>query len=172
MKELSDEKRMLVAFVLMIFVLFIWGRVYKPPVVQPPAKNATAAESGAAASSAGTAATAGNSAAGTMAARTELPTGAVEASAEKTIVVESPLYRVELSNRGAAVRSWKLKKYLNDSKPPTPLELVNEEAAQEFGEWPLSLSLDDAQLETQANSGLYQVKAAQLRVNPPPPRHS
>ncbi|MGB9403333.1 MAG: membrane protein insertase YidC [Candidatus Acidiferrales bacterium] len=169
MKELSDEKRMLVAFVLMIFVLFIWGRVYKPPVVQPPAKNATAAETGAAASSAGTAATAGNSAAGTMAARTELPTGAVEASAEKTIVVESPLYRVELSNRGAAVRSWKLKKYLNDSKPPTPLELVNEEAAQEFGEWPLSLSLDDAQLETQANSGLYQVKAAQLRVNPPTP---
>ncbi len=36
---------------------------------------------------------------------------------ERTIVVENDLYRVEFSNRGAVVKSWQLKKYLDDSKP-------------------------------------------------------
>ena len=44
---------------------------------------------------------------------------------EKFITVESALYRVELSNHGAVVRSWKLKKYFDDQNPPRPLDLVN-----------------------------------------------
>ena len=81
---------------------------------------------------------------------------AIEASQERIIVVESPLYRVELSNRGGVVRSWKLKSYSDDQKPPHPLELVNADSSQQLG-WPFSLLLFDEHLESQANSGLYDV---------------
>ena len=98
------------------------------------------------------------SAAGTMAARTT-PTGAIEASDEETIVIESPLYRVEMSNRGATVHSWKLKKYLNDRSRPRRSNSSTQPRRSNSSEWPLSLSLDDPQLESKANTGLYQVSS-------------
>ncbi len=81
----------------------------------------------------------------------------VEASEEKTVVVQSPLYRVELSNRGGVVKTWQLNKYMDDQKPPQPLDLVNDSVAQELG-WPFSLVLADPQLEAKANSGLYEIE--------------
>ena len=52
----------------------------------------------------------------------------------------------------AVVRSWKLKKYFDDQKPPHPLDLVDPSASQQLG-WPFSLMLPDAQLESEANCG-------------------
>ena len=63
-------------------------------------------------------------------------------------MVENDLYRVEFSNRGAVVKSWQLKKYLDDSKPQRVLDVVHPEAAQQTGGWPFALVLDDEQLET------------------------
>jgi YidC/Oxa1 family membrane protein insertase len=80
----------------------------------------------------------------------------IQAAEEKSVVVESPLYLVELSNRGGVVRSWKLKKYSDDQKPAHLLDLVNNSAAQQLG-WPFSLVLSDSQLEAKANSALYEV---------------
>jgi YidC/Oxa1 family membrane protein insertase len=91
---------------------------------------------------------------------------AVQASEEKIAAVDSTLYRVELSNRGGVVRSWKLKKYFDDQQPPQPLDLINTAAAQQLG-WPLSLMLSDPQLETQANSALYQVTVADVAKGVP-----
>ena len=90
----------------------------------------------------------------------------VQASAEKLIDIDSPLYHVQISNRGGVVRSWKLKKYLDDQTPPHPLELVNQDAAQQLG-WPFSLLLSDAQLQGQANTALYQVTPADESVSAP-----
>ena len=73
------------------------------------------------------------------------------------MVVRSPLYRVELSNRGGVVRSWKLKKYFDDQSPSAALDLVNTARRQQLG-WPFSLVLPDPQLEAEANSALYQVQ--------------
>jgi YidC/Oxa1 family membrane protein insertase len=80
----------------------------------------------------------------------------IQAAEEKSVVVESPLYLVELSNRGGVVRSWKLKKYSDDQKPAHLLDLVNNSAAQQLG-WPFSLVLSDSQLEAKANSALYEL---------------
>jgi YidC/Oxa1 family membrane protein insertase len=66
---------------------------------------------------------------------------------------------VEFSNRGAVVKSWQLKKYLDDSKPQRVLDVVHPEAAQQTGGWPFSLVLDDEQLQIAANNGLYQTDA-------------
>jgi len=145
MKELSDEKRMLLAFVLMIAILGIWSRFYKPPVVPPKPPSAAVAS-----------VATGNTAT-TQATPIAPPAGALQASDAETIVVESPVYRVELSNRGATAHSWRLQKYFDDENPPRPLELVNTAAAQQFDAWPLSVALDDPQLESKANAGLYQV---------------
>ena len=76
---------------------------------------------------------------------------AVEDSEEKNVVVQSALYRVELSNRGGVVKTWQLNKYFDDQKPPHPLDLVNDSVAQQLG-WPFSLVLTDPQLEAKANS--------------------
>ena len=82
------------------------------------------------------------------------------AAGEKDIVVESDLYRVELSNRGGVVRSWQLKKYTDGGNPPRVLDLVNADLAQQTDSWPLSLQLADAQQESAANQGLYVAKAS------------
>jgi YidC/Oxa1 family membrane protein insertase len=156
--EMNDQIRAVVFILLALLVLFTWGHFFKPPVPatqQTPAGTAQVAPAGGAASQASIAG------AGAPATATSKPAseGAVQATEEKTIVVESPLYRVEFSNRGAVVRSWKLKKYLTDQKPPRPLDLVNADAAKQLG-WPFSLVLTDKQLEAQANSGLYEASPA------------
>jgi YidC/Oxa1 family membrane protein insertase len=77
----------------------------------------------------------------------------VEAASEKDIVVENELYRITFTNRGAQVKSWILKKYKADDQK-TPLDLVNQNAASQFG-LPLSLFTYDAALKNKLNTALY-----------------
>lgn len=90
-----------------------------------------------------------------------------EAASEETITVESSLYRVELSNHGGVVHSWKLEKYRNNENPPKPLELVNPAAAQQLNAWPLSIRLDDPKLDAAANNGLYVVTSTSNDLHAP-----
>jgi YidC/Oxa1 family membrane protein insertase len=71
--------------------------------------------------------------------------------------VESGVYHVELSNKGAVAHKWILEKYTDESTPPRALDLVHADAAAQFGGWPLAVVMDDAQLESRANSALYEV---------------
>ena len=163
MNEMSDQIRAIVFVVLALVILFAWGHFYKPPVAPQP-QNAQNAVQDSTSQAPGTSV----ANAGAMSRQTERSAAAsattVQASEEKTVIVESPLYLVELSNRGGLVRSWKLKKYSDDEKPPHLLDLVNNSAAQQLG-WPFSLVLSDSQLgqmpskllEEKANSALYEV---------------
>ena len=160
MKELSDEKRMLLAFVLMVVILGVWTKFFKPPAPPPPSKQTSTAAGASTPSAAAIPAAA-------QATPIVPSAGAVEAGAEQNIEVKSELYSVELSNRGATVRSWKLNNYLDDQKPPKPLELVNTSAAQQLNAWPFSITLDDPQLESKANSVLYQVSAQGTALQAP-----
>jgi YidC/Oxa1 family membrane protein insertase len=81
--------------------------------------------------------------------------------------VEDDLYRVEFSNHGAMVKSWQLKKYVDDAKPPRVLDVVHPDAAQQTGGWPFAVALDDQQLETAANNGLYQISSAAQTLRAP-----
>jgi len=77
---------------------------------------------------------------------------AVQASAETSTIVENELYRVQFSNRGAQVTSWILKKYKDaDGKP---LDLVNKQAASQFG-YPLSLFTYDSGLKAKLAQALF-----------------
>jgi YidC/Oxa1 family membrane protein insertase len=94
------------------------------------------------------------------------PPAAVQAAGEVPVVVESSLYRVEISNRGGVIKSWKLKKHNDDQKPPQPLELVNVDSSAQLG-WPLSLVLSDTELESRANAALYQVTPSDSTATAP-----
>jgi len=54
----------------------------------------------------------------------ELSADQVVVAEEEIIVVETPLLRVELSNQGAAITSWELKKYLTQTEESAPVQLV------------------------------------------------
>jgi len=81
------------------------------------------------------------------------PSVARQAASETETVIESNLYRITFTNRGAQVKSWILKKFDNDSENG-PLDLVNSAAAAEHG-YPLSLWTYDEDLRGKMSSALY-----------------
>jgi len=113
---------------------------------------------------------------------------AVAGQAEKDIVVDTPLYRAVWSNKGAVLKSWKLKKYQTVSgtsiswnklpkliwaklkgKGASPqkeslkedLELVPT-LEGEIGRYPFSLGLEDAALMASLNGALFEASGAGL----------
>jgi YidC/Oxa1 family membrane protein insertase len=164
---MSDQTRGIIFVVIVIAVTFIWMHYFQPPV--PPPQNRTQVAGkpvpGGGSTQLPPAQSAGQTTA-SAAPATAPKIPVVQATAEKNIIVESALYRVELSNHGGVVRSWKLKKYFDDQKTPQPLDLVNSDVAQELG-WPLSLQLSDPQLEARANSALYDVTPGSEKLDAP-----
>ena len=154
-KEMSTEMRSLLAAVLCLLVIAGWSLIYKPP--QPPPAPPAAVNTNSLSPAAGTPST--YPPATPKAATSSAPIEMRAASAETSIVVESDLYHVEISNRGGVVRSWQLKKFTDDSKPPRTLDLVHPGAAQQSGSWPFSVALDDPQLEMAANGALFEITA-------------
>ncbi|MGB8474635.1 MAG: membrane protein insertase YidC [Candidatus Acidiferrum sp.] len=175
-KDLSSEMRILVASLLSMAVILLWIKFFAP---KPPANSPAANKPGITAPTAGNSAktAASNSASQSSPGTTSpgLPAGTATAisapnaaaappksdTQERTIVVENALYRVEISNRGGVVKSWQLKKYKDDAKPPRVLDVVHPLASAQIGGWPFAVVLDDAQLETQANSALYVAGVAE-----------
>lgn len=156
--ELSMEKRLLLAFGLMFVVLlsmpYIMGKL-QPPA---PAKKETkqAAQTPAPAPAAVAAQPAAMSAAAPAGAQP--PVGAAK---EETFVLETELYRVTLSNRGANVRSWILKKYKDQAGKP--LELTSAKAAPKTG-WPFSYWFNDRKPQVELDQALFLAKLSEDRL--------
>jgi YidC/Oxa1 family membrane protein insertase len=127
-KELSMEKRLLLAFVLMGAVLFTTPYFFQsanPPAKKtetvPPKSGTGATASDQKKTTAVAAVTEGNA---------EVPSvPAAAAQKEELFTVDTNVYRVTFSNKGAIVRSWLLKKYFTNGKP---LELINTSSTVEF----------------------------------------
>src|SRR5689334_23857604 len=146
-------------------VILLWAKYFGPkPSVQPPQANrpaqtapATPGSPTAVSPTTGSSKTLGAPATTAAAAPASVPR--ISDSQERTITIENNLYHVEISNQGAVVKSWKLKKYLDDAKPQRVLDLVHPETSQQTGGWPFALILDDEQLQNAANGGLYRAWA-------------
>src|SRR5580704_14380555 len=151
--------RSLIAAVLCLIVIAGWSLIYKPPQPPPAEKSAAVTTNSAtpplpAASPSTAVPAAGKSAAPAA------PVTMRAASAENSIVIESDLYHVEISNRGGVVRSWQLKQFTDDHKPPRTLDLVHADSAQASGSWPFSVALDDPQQEVNANNALFEITSS------------
>jgi YidC/Oxa1 family membrane protein insertase len=157
-KEMSTEMRSLLAAVLCLIVIAGWSMIYKPqqqPVV--PAKPATTTTSPV--TPAPGTSPAYPTSVGKVPASTA-PATMRAATSENSVVIESDLYRVEISNRGGVVRSWQLKKFTDDHKPPRVLDLVHADAAQQSGSWPFALALDDPQQEAAVDGALFEITSS------------
>ncbi len=165
---MSMETRLLIFFVLMGVILLGTQYLYKPPPAPPNATTNPAATAATAATQPPTPAKPDQLAPiptkppqSTPAPADNMP-GRVNASAEETRAVETSLYKVTFSNRGAVVQNWTLKAYKDhDGKP---LDLVNPRAA---GKVPAPMSLyTKTSLSTDPNNELFKIDSPDpLTVN-------
>ena len=149
-QELSTELRLLIAFALMGVVLFASPYFFKMFAPPPPAKTSAPQKTAAAVTPPPEAAPVP-----TPTETTEPPAPAAEqvaAQKEETFTVETDLYKVVFSNRGAVVKQWILKKYTDENGKL--LELVNTAAEPKVGA-PFSLIFDQRKPAVDLNSVLY-----------------
>jgi YidC/Oxa1 family membrane protein insertase len=146
-KELSMEARLLLAFGLMGLVLLATQYFMpsaKPPLAKQAAMQAQTQAPHSAAQTAGT--RAGKQAAALVVGM---------AQQRETRIVETDVFRVELSNEGATVRSWKLKRYKgSDGKP---VELTSAVGNAKAG-WPFSYVYPRSHPSVDLNRALFSVK--------------
>src|SRR5437667_1233089 len=160
--KFTPELRILVASLLSFGVIILWARFFGPKPTVPPGQPNRPAQTAPATPGMVTSPAATPSPIAVAPKIAPPPTANIAVksdSQERNIVVENALYRVEISNRGAVVKSWQLKGYLDDAKPQRVLDVVHPDASQQTGGWPFSLILDDEQLQNAANAGLYQISS-------------
>jgi YidC/Oxa1 family membrane protein insertase len=148
-ERLSMERRFLIALILMGLILFLTQYLYKP--AGPLPKSALPAQ------------TEPQTAVETQEPPKEVQAspaaaaGQVSASKEETQIIDTDLYRVVLSNRGAVVTSWVLKKYKDGDG--NPLDLVNAASAPKTG-FPFSLVFEKQTPPANVNQALFAAKPA------------
>lgn len=144
----SLEKRLPLALALMMLVLLVSQYLFKPapgPKPVTPINDKTAAKVVEKPTPA-PAASPVNGVQGTA--------SMVQAAAEATNEIDTALYHIVFTNRGAAVKSWVLKKFQdNDLKP---LELINKSANNV--PLPFTIETTGQKLTVDPNAVLYQAK--------------
>ncbi len=175
MKELTTEQRLLLALVLSVVVVTLSDLLVFRHNKQAPANSATSQTMPASKTApekpqkppvSPAAAAKSAPAAPAQAAAAQAATQ-IQAAKEQTVVIESPVYRVVLSNRGAVVRSWQLKRYGEEAHPKKVLDVVHPPSSAQSDEWPLSLLMVDPKLQTEANSALFQMKPEPATLHAP-----
>ena len=150
-KSLSMETRLLLAFLLMGLVLFVTPYLYKPPVGPKPTAPAATPQQAAQVTQKPKEAEAAK-----PAAALEIP-GQIASGSEQEQLIDTDLYRIKLSNRGAVVRSWELKKFKDHTGKP--LQLVNVPALSKVPA-PFSVSIKDDKTALLLNYALFVGKPA------------
>ncbi len=148
----SFEKRLPMALALMMLVLLGWQYFFKPPTPKPvvtpnaPPKVQVTGETPAAATA-------------PVNPNEPPPPGGVsapvQASAESTTEVDSDLYHIVFTNRGAVVKSWVLKKYKDDDGKP--LQLVNASSGLAL---PFAIEFTGQKPDFDPNAVLYQAQVS------------
>ncbi len=145
------SKNLLLAFVLMGLVLFLSQYLYKPSSPAPQKSPTPAAKTETAPV---TPSQPSESAAARPAA---MPAGRVAASEESLVTIETDLYKVVFSNRGAVVRSWLLKNYKDSAGKP--LELVFAPGAANVG-YPFALDFPSGKAPASFRDALFGAAAS------------
>lgn len=152
------ERRVLLAISLSFLVLFAYQTYFAPPppasrVADSPTPAATPPASAGAASSPATS----NSPAA-IADPGPPPVSVEEGEAtERDITVETQSVRAVFTNRGARIKHWQLKHYLDDAGQP--LDLVPDAEGVNQALLPFSLRLDDEAATSAVNGGLFRSEA-------------
>ena len=154
----SFEKRLPLALALMMLVLLAWQYFFKPAPIPKPATPATTpavqvtGQTPAAARPGASVSTPPPINWQTASASALAP---VQASSESTTEIDSSLYHIVFTNRGAMVKSWVLKKYKDDAGKP--LQLINPDSKVPL---PFSLDFSGQKPVFDANAVLYRAQVS------------
>jgi len=162
------EKRLLLFFGVTFLIVSLWWRIFPPPA--PVAVDDAAAPPPAAVTASGPPedVTAETPKVKESEAREErydaevlaqgsVPSDAVQASTERELVVETSLYRMVLSNRGARILGIELKHFGDEGGQP--YEMVTQSAAEALNVRPLDVRLEDARDTTTLADALFVTEA-------------
>lgn len=94
--------------------------------------------------------------------REEILPQIITSPTEEEILIDTSLYQATWSNRGAILKSWKLKKHKDDNKED--LELVSR-LASEVKIYPFFLRTDDPSFDNLVNHSLYQSSDLELELS-------
>jgi YidC/Oxa1 family membrane protein insertase len=161
------ERRVLLAIFLAFLVLYAWQALFVKPVPKPAGANGTVPSTGAA-----TPGTAGAQPATPLSAPAAAPENApagstnaapaaaplVADTAEHDVRVETRDVIAVFTNRGARLKSWRLKRYLNPQGEPQ--ELVEHEIGGQ--PLPFTLRTSNSAVDATLNGALYTVSGAPL----------
>src|SRR5882672_1990651 len=152
------ERRVLLAIFLAFIVLYTWQALFVKPVPKPASESApaTAASSPTAVSPVG-ASGAAEAAVAAVAAKPSAPLAEalVADTAERDVRVETRDVIAVFTNKGARLKSWRLKHYLDQQKQPQ--ELIEHLPSQPL---PFTLRTGSDAVTTTLNDGLYTVSGA------------
>ena len=151
------ERRVLLAIFLAFLVLYTWQALFVKPVPKPSAGAATASSAPAATADSAGAASASTAPAPIVNAAPSAPlaTALVADTAERDVRVETRDVIAIFTNKGARLKSWRLKHYLDQQKQPQ--ELIEHLPSQPL---PFTLRAGDDATTATLNEGLYTVSGA------------
>jgi YidC/Oxa1 family membrane protein insertase len=152
------ERRVLLAIFLAFLVMYTWQALFVKPVPKPAPDSATTASA--------TAVAAGSAAGNSSAAQpsepivaekpsTPLAAALVADAAERDVRVETSDVIAVFTNKGARLKSWRLKHYLDQQKQPQ--ELIEHLPSQPL---PFTMRAGSDTTTAAANDGLYTVSGA------------
>jgi len=147
------EARLLIAFVLMGLVLFLTPYIYKPATAPAAGANAAATSKTTNPVEAATPPKVAEVPEAPPAAAAPIP-GEIHADKEESFVVDTDLYHIVFSNKGAAVKSWVLKNFKDHEGKS--LELVNPAALAKVPA-PFSIEFRNQKPTADPNYALYKV---------------
>ena len=157
----GGDMRSTIAFTLVILVALLGYQYFFKSAPTPLPTPQTQSQSQGAQQAGGQATPAQAEPAGAQAsaaqssATTPATTPSIGAASESDITVENEVYKIVFTNRGARVKQWILKKYVDTAGKP--LDMVQPQASDRFG-YPLSLfTYPDAPVSSaQLNNALYE----------------
>jgi YidC/Oxa1 family membrane protein insertase len=150
------ERRVLLAIFLAFLVLYTWQALFVKPAPKPAPGAATTSASAPAAGASADASPA-QAAAPIASAKPAVPLAAalVADTAERDVRVETQNVIAVFTNKGARLKSWRLKHYLDQLKQPQ--ELIENVPSQPL---PFTLRAADDTTTATLNNGLYTVSGA------------
>ena len=151
------ERRVLLAIFLAFLVLYAWQALFVKPVPKPATDAATNSSAPVATGNAANPVSASQAVAPAVDTTPAAPlaTALVADSAERDVRVETSAVIAVFTNRGARLKSWRLKHYLDQQKQPQ--ELIEHLPSQPL---PFTLRAGNDATSVTLNEGLYTVSGA------------
>ncbi len=152
------EKRILIAVLLSVLVIIVYPFVFPPPQPPPgsqqtsppvPQKEEKVSPPGAG----------------------MIEVAAAMGSEEKTITVETDLYKAVFTNKGGVIRHWELKQYWVNVKKKDNIVLFDP-GEMAVGAYPMAVTVSDGELNKLLQSGLFSVEGGDIHLSNENPKGS